>query len=241
MSTNELWFENKVQNAARALPYPPTPDLAARVLQQRRTRRPIYAVRLAQVAAALLIAFAILFVTVPEIRAGVLEFLRVGVISIFVGQTPTLSPVPVTPRPTLDFPGETTLGEARNILAAPILLPTYPADLGAPSNVYAFDHMVVLEWLDAAGQNRLSLFMFTSGLQGEKFVPYNPVDVQVNGLPAVWLTDAHDVEIFVEGDERSLRHTVTGNVLIWEQDRLTYRLETHEVLEEAIRIAESLR
>ena len=38
----------------------------------------------------------------------------------------------------------------------------------------------------------------------------------------------------------ALRRLVEGNVLLWEQDGVTYRLETELPLDEAIKVAESL-
>jgi hypothetical protein len=38
-----------------------------------------------------------------------------------------------------------------------------------------------------------------------------------------------------------MRRLVEGNVLVWEQDGLTYRLETKLSLSEAVKIAESLK
>lgn len=37
------------------------------------------------------------------------------------------------------------------------------------------------------------------------------------------------------------RGLIEGNVLVWEQDGITYRLESALPLEEAVRVAESLR
>jgi hypothetical protein len=38
-----------------------------------------------------------------------------------------------------------------------------------------------------------------------------------------------------------IRRLIDGHVLIWEEDGITYRLETGVTLEEAVKIAESLQ
>jgi hypothetical protein len=66
--------------------------------------------------------------------------------------------------------------------------------------------------------------------------------VIVDGVPAFWLAGAPHVFMFETGrrdlveDETRL----TGNVLIWETDGITYRLESSLNLDESLVIAESL-
>jgi hypothetical protein len=75
-----------------------------------------------------------------------------------------------------------------------------------------------------------------------KGVPRVIERTSVHGRPAVWTLGPYVLEYVVDGrrDYQS-RRLVDGHVLIWEESDITYRLETDVSLEEAIKIAESLR
>jgi hypothetical protein len=100
--------EMRVQNVAKAFPYPPTPDIAARLNRRRRASTRRYA----QVAAILVIALVGIasLMTVPEIRAQVLAFFRIGAVEVIV--TTATPPARFSsgdlPESVLDFPGATT-------------------------------------------------------------------------------------------------------------------------------------
>ncbi len=279
--------------AARALPYPATPDVAAAVrrrLRESRDRgRPMApARRLAWALAAVLLLVAGLM-AVPQVRAAVVEVLRIGVVRIFLGPTPTEPVVPTsteepavspallltaspaeapaaalptepqatarptpTPRPSptplssiLDLAGETTLAEARSLSGFPIGLPTYPADLGEPDRVFYQDQggpVVVLVWLvpGQPDQVQLSLQLLSSKSWGtSKLQPRTVQETTVGDRPAVWAEGPY-MMIFRNGNAGATR-LIEGHVLIWEDDGITYRLETGESLDEAVRIAESLK
>lgn len=66
--------------------------------------------------------------------------------------------------------------------------------------------------------------------------------VTVNGQPAMWVTgDDHAVLFEAESGAIELAEgKLSGNALIWESDRLTYRLEADVDLDSAIEIAESI-
>lgn len=163
----EQW-SNRLAAVARALPYPPTPNLAAAVLP--RTRQLAVAPlrsgptapapvrpRLAGAAVGLL-ALLLALLAVPAVRAGVVEFLQLGAVRILLGPAPTATASPAaptatgarlataTPRPSptplsslLALRGQTTLDQARRQVGFPIRLPAYPADLGEPDAVFVQD------------------------------------------------------------------------------------------------------
>lgn len=69
----------------------------------------------------------------------------------------------------------------------------------------------------------------------------NPAMIQetsVNGQRAIWAVGPYPLRL--HNGDLQFRWLVDGHVLIWEEENLTYRLETDLPLEEAIRIAESL-
>jgi hypothetical protein len=251
-------WETTVQETARHFAYPLTPDITGRLRQQPGQRRQV-AGRIWRVAAAAVLALIVVTVTVPEVRAFVLEMIRIGAVRIFLIEptattttstarpTQTPFPTPVLLNSVLELPGETTLAAAQAVMNNRIHLPTYPADLGAPERVYIQQlnaPLVTLVWMvpGKPEQVRLSLEVLDNNLIANKLYPYEGVrqEVQINGRRAEWLTDAHEVWYF--GGDREFRRVVRTPVLIWQAAAgvLTYRLETDLSLEEAIKVAESM-
>jgi hypothetical protein len=136
----------------------------------------------------------------------------------------------------------------------PILLPSYPPDLGQPDRVFVQDadgDMTILIWIDAENPTRVQMALHTIPPGSWAVEKMNPALVQettVNGERAIWATGPYPVR-FSNGDLDFVR-LVDGHVLIWtDEDSLapgaragvTYRLETEMDLEEAIKVAESLK
>lgn len=253
--------ETAVRETARHFVYPPTPDIASATRRRMATNhRPIHALRLA---AAVLLMLAILTLAVPEVRAFVLEIIRVGVVEVFFiepSATPTPTPDATAARPTrtprppdptpvlsaLDLSGETTLAQARTSVDFAILLPAYPSDLGQPDHVFVQDFggtVVTLVWLepDQPARIRLVLQLLDDEVIASKYYPMegNSQSVMVNRRQGLWLTDVHQSYFF--GRDQEFSRIVNTNVLIWPQSRLTYRLETDLPLEEALQIAASVK
>jgi len=167
--------------------------------------------------------------------------------AVFPGiATPLASDTPYGPphKVTIeDIAGETTFEAAQARVSFPIRLPAYPANLGAPERVFLQENglMVVLVWTDPADPQkaRLSLHEIGPGsiLVG-KFEPRVILETQVNEQYAVWVEGPYLVRL-TDGDI-DFRRTVDGNTLIWEEQGITYRLESDLALEEAVQIAESL-
>jgi hypothetical protein len=239
----------------------PAVGSARRAATPRRVARPA----LGWALAAVLVAASLL--AVPAVRASLVTVFRLGVVRVILGPTatPTATPRPAptatgTPRPptatppptptaltsVLDLDGQTTLADAIARVRLPIRLPTYPADLGEPDLVFVQDlegQAVVFVWLapDDPSRVRLSLHLLTSSQLVEKQIKNNPAGFEftrVNGHEAFWTTGPYYI-VNRRGDYAEMR-LITGHVLIWYEDEVTYRLETNGPLEEAIRIAESL-
>jgi hypothetical protein len=62
--------------------------------------------------------------------------------------------------------------------------------------------------------------------------------VQVGNADAFWISGPHQLSLFTPDGEQ--RFTVTGNVLLWEQDGTTLRLETALPKAEAVALAETI-
>jgi hypothetical protein len=253
MSLNTAEHDEMIlQKVAAQFPYPPTPDIAQAV-RLRLGQQPAYrrSYRLAWFAAVVVVFLAALL-AVPPVRAQLAEWIQVGVVRIFLGgATPTPEPTTL-PRPTptllpslLDLDGETTLDTARQLAGFPVPLPSYPPDLGLPDHVFLQQMdapFVILVWGDKQhpGKVALSLQIFTPGsVAAEKWSPTTITQTTVNGNDAAWVTGPYLLRL--RNGNFDLRRLVEGNVLVWTQDGLTYRLETASSLEEAVKIAESIR
>jgi hypothetical protein len=169
-------------------------------------------------------------------------------------QTPRMAPSPtaVTPRPTpVDLAGlssvfgELPLAEARRRVDFPVRLPSYPPDLGEPDQVFLQKmngNLLILAWADPQQPQRarLSLHIITPGsFTLSKIAPKVLQETQVNGLPAIWAEGPY--LLLLDNGDTDIRRLIDGHVLIWEQDGMTYRLETDLPMDEAVRIAESLQ
>lgn len=261
-------LEVMIRRAAADFPYPATPNIAARerarLMDSRPARRPT---RLA-LALVLIVLAAVMLVS--PVRARVLDWIRIGAVRIFFTQptatatlpaetpapagavqgpvtaTPALLPTATPLESLLQVGGATTLERAREQVSYPILLPAYPEDLGEPDYVYIqrFSTPVVfLVWADESQPERvrMSLSMASSNQPiFEKYDPRSVVDTEVHGEPAVWIEGDY-VMVLRSGDFTMSRLITSGHVLIWDHDGMTFRLETDEDLEEAIRIAESIQ
>lgn len=163
--------------------------------------------------------------------------------------TSTLLPSPEpspTPLPSvLDLEGQTTLEQARKELPFPVRLPTYPPDLGPPDAVFvqrADKPLLVLVWMqpDHPGQVRMSLHEIpTDSVLIMKVQPKVIAETKVNGQQAFW-TEGPYLLIMKSGDISQTR-LVQGSTLVWVEGAMTYRLETGLSMEEAVKVAESLK
>jgi hypothetical protein len=165
----------------------------------------------------------------------------------------TAAPAP-TPQPSatpmaslLDLAGETTLDDARR--RVPFKLPSYPPDLGPPSRVFVQDFdgpVAILVWVvpGKPDQARLSLHALTSQAFAQKMAGENTLikRTTVAGHEALWVHGPHLLQFYQHRSGYPEGRMVRGDVLIWTQDGLTYRLESEGDLtvEQAVKIAASL-
>lgn len=252
MSEHQHPWEKPLQDLAASFTYPPTPDLSADLPYPQHP-----AVRItALVRAAIVLMLVILaLLAVPQVRAKLLEVLKIGSIQILIREsTPTAaaSSNTMTPFPPDNYlipgrhdlselSGETTFDAAQNDTSFEIKI---PAALGRPDRVFVPEEtqgsMVVLIWSStyAAEQASISLHILDTQMSGIKSAT-EPVELPAIGnTGAVWVTGEH--YLFFENLAFTDIWYTTGNVLIWEVDGITYRLESDLSLEEATSIAESL-
>jgi len=241
----EVWMM-RVEEIARHLPYPPTPEIAGPVRARLARSGAGRMVRALQGAAVIAVALVLATLLIPDLRSRALDFLQIGAVRFIeptgtpaatVGTTASAQPW------VLSLPGETTLDAARDDVSFPIRLPVYPPDLGAPDRVFVQRGSVdvaVLVWLhpDDPGRVRFSLHMLGTGNFAHKLTAQLE-ETTVNGAPAGWTTEPHEYLLFID-DSDPVPRAVTAPVLLWAQDGITYRLEGDMTLNEARRIAESL-
>ena len=260
---NEMEFENKLRSLANGMEYPRTPNIAGSVTARLLSpTRPRFNSKALVWSLTIILVLCSSLMLIPPVRAAILEFIQIGVVRIFPQPAePTVEPtnntthqVPMTATsssqssnliPILNrMAGKTTLADARNQVDFPILLPTYPSDLGEPNYVYvenADGKLAILIWLDPQhpDQVRMSLYIISNGSWVvKKNQPAVIEETRVGKQRAVWTTGPYPV-VISNGDIQ-FEQLVSGHGLIWANLDVTYRLETNLSLEEAVKVAESL-
>ena len=251
--------ERRVQQVAAGAVYPATPELwpAVRLEMTRRAeRRPAARMGWAPALGAVVLALGLGLLAIPPARAALYRIIQLGVVRIFVEPgtaTPAFTASPaVTPSPTgmpelrapLDLQGATSLESVREALGDAFRLPTYPPDLGQPDLAFLQSPggpVAVMVWLDSEDPTTadLALYVLGRGAFAGKSSMRVIQETQVAGHHALWLIGPH--ALLLRSGETAHRTLVTGNVLLWQEGEITYRLETALSLDEAVRIAESLR
>jgi hypothetical protein len=253
--------EEKLRILASRMDYPPTPDIAGRVTAHLRTSaRSRFSYKALAWSLTLILVLFFSLMLIPPVRAAVIEFIQIGVVRIFPSE-PTTQPsttttpesqIPVTATSSASdllpmltqIAGKTTLADAQAKVDYPILLPTYPSNLGKPDYVYLQNmdgNMVILVWLDPQDPKKvlMSLHFVPSGSWAIKKMEPTAIDeTTVKGSRAIWTTGPYP--LYINGDIQYKR-LITGHALIWGDVDVTYRLETDVDMEEAVKIAESLQ
>lgn len=263
--------EERLKEAARQFRYPPTPDVTGVVIKRMESgSRPRAQLRSAWVITGFLLLLLVILFAVPGVRAEIVRFFQVGVVRIFPA-APTQTTESSLPQPSTtalatalpstatsqagydeplytvtssDLAGETSLEKVQASAPFPIRLPDYPAGLGKPARVFVQEDglLVILVWTDPVNPKNAYLSLHEIGpgsIWMGKFEPRVIQETQVSGQYAVWVQGPYLVQL--SNGDYQFRRTVEGNTLIWEENGITYRLETNLTLEEALKIAESLK
>lgn len=195
------------------------------------------------------VAALLLVVLVPPVRAAVLDFLRIG--GVTVREVPSPSGAPATRDPELPAPTSPdgivvgSLEEASKRVGFDI---ASPPELGEPTTIAVVreGRVVELTWGTGAGSTRLDVFdgSLSFGYLKSVWEAVTPTDVL--GKEAVWFASPHLIEWTDRaGVTVTSAPRVAGPTLVW-VDRgragreITYRLEGPGTLEAARRIAESV-
>ncbi|NAS25481.1 hypothetical protein GT755_27835 [Herbidospora sp. NEAU-GS84] len=235
MNSSDDPLEAELRALGESLHVPPPPEaMAGRVLTALREpapKRRFTTKRLVAVVAAVLV---VLVAATPQGRAAVAGVLRFAGVEIEVGGS---APVPSgSPSP---LPSETgaALAEARSAVAFPLVV---PAALGEPDQVRVADGgQVVSMYWDA-----IRLDQYDGSLRevwhkelGEPF----PQQLWLGTTSGVWIPQQHGVEYLPVGGGAPVSLRLAGPTLIWQHGRVGLRLEGVPDVEEAKRIAASVR
>lgn len=206
--------------------FPPEPDLERRVLGrvERRRRRWLVPVLLAAVA-----AVGALF-AIPQTRAAILDFFRIGGVEVERVDTQPVAPV-VEP----DLGRRITLDDARAAAGFDLVVPD------AEFETYYEPPIVSMKWSRfVLSQWRGEQLPFVQKQVGPAS---QTVSVSIDGATGLWITGArHEVIWRVPGTThlQVRERRLVGNVLIWERGTVTYRLEGARSLDEALETARNL-
>jgi len=236
-------YERQIQAWATAFAYPPTPDIAGRIrpllttpakkaVQPRR--------RLAWVLVLLLLAASLL--AVPSVRAALVQILRAGGITIFVGKEAAIEEIPPLLNEQLPtFTKPITLEEA--LTRFPDL--ALPTELPPPDDVLLHENnaqqtAVIFLWRNAEQPDQIALSLYQINAAQFAYKGAERLEeTEVNGNRAFWINAPH--AFYLQNSQWEEWAFVEGNVLIWWMGAITYRLEGASSLSEALRIAESLQ
>jgi hypothetical protein len=206
--------EIELRALAGEIEWPATPDFASRlepVLAQRpRPGRRRRALLVALAAAVLAVAVAM---AVPQARSSILRFFHLG--GVTIERVDTLPPAEERPL-AADLGDRVTAEQAALVLGTPFALPR----AGQAPALYERSG-VVSALLAAPGPVLLSQSRFTGLMKKAAAVSTSVEQVSIApGAEGIWITGAAHVFFGPELPPR-----LAGNVLLWEKDGVTFRLE----------------
>ncbi len=211
-----------------AVAWPETPELRVDLGVRERNRRPLLvAVAVALVVAALAAAFA-----VPQSRGAILRFLHLGGVTVEVVDTlPSAQERPLA----AGLGPVVTAAEARRFLGAAPLLP----QLDSPPPLHYAGGVVSAVFADRGKPVLLDEIGGDDPVIVKKLLRNGPIRfVRVGGAPGYWITGTgHVVTLPPSASPR-----LAGNVLLWQTNGLTLRLEGRGLtLARALQLAGSFR
>jgi len=265
---DDVALEGALRDLATALAYPAAgsaaSDIASRVRQRIVAEPPASARRNPfgwlggrPIRRSLVVAIAALLVLAAV--AGAVTFGLPGIRIIFGGPTPSLIASPSAPigSPVGQALGVGTLlsiEDAERLADLDLILPPDPA-IGPPDAAYLLANRVALVWSERPGlpaDPATGVGLLLSEFKGtiddgyfqktlESGTEVTPVTV--NGGPGYWISGPPHFFWFVDPSGQAIDdvHRVVGDTLIWTDGDVTYRLESQLGMDEAIRLAESLR
>jgi hypothetical protein len=247
-------LELNLRSLGHELEWPPTPDLVSRV--QHRLTPPLHRQRFLSWRPVLVAGLAIVVLTFgfsPGAREAIARLL--GVVGIRI-ETEVETTVPPAFELGLGIPVAAT--EVQSLVDYSVLTPQ-SSELGAPNEIYFNDQrlggQITLVWvpqpnLPEAADSGVGMLIssFRGNLDSSTYAKeLNAtrnllLEVQVRGRPGFWIEGEPHVFLFENTsgviEFESIR--LAGNVLLWEENGVTIRIESALPMEDVRRIAESL-
>ena len=239
--------EALLRSAADSFAYPPTPPIAQAVrarlreapgaAPQRWWARPAFRAALAVLAVGALITGSAL--AVPQSRSALAKFF--GLSHVRVETQPTGGPTPPALSPA-SFARPSSLDEAQLAVDFPLRLPVRDGARLEPDAVYLQGEGAVMPIAILVYED-YDLYQTRLGFFGKGTDPSLLHEVSFGGHDALWIDEGGHIATFLDEQGRLVvesRRTVGRATLLWEENGVTYRLETSLSQEEAIAVAESL-
>ena len=236
--TENHWLDSVLRDLAADTAYPATPDLEFFI-----ERTPIRPSRTRTFAVAVMLIIAIV-VVVPPVRSAMVEWIKIGAVTLQRWfSEDALREAPTADSFLAQVATQVSLAEAQLATPYPLALPTRPADLGQPAELWLLANpsgpTVISIWRQADSEARLVLYQILADDLIRKSVKHWQ-ETRVGDQRAIWTSGPHLMRL-PSGDWQSWA-LIEDNVLIWwTKAGVTFRMETREDLHGAIDIAESLQ
>ena len=253
-------FERRLRGLAGAAHFPEPPDFVALFQRDIATppvsisrRRPLGRFLLA--AAILLLILGATLALIPGTRHAVADWFDIPGIRLFISdETPTAIPVPRDPPLAVRSGPAVSRESAAAAVDFPLMLPNHPAVTGTPEIYLTQDGAPVVlvtypisDMLPEAAQSGEGLLLVefrssSDAVWGMKQAgATNEIRVvRVNGVEALWVGGTHQLMIVPAEPGATPVSRRSANVLAWNVNGITYRLEADLPVETMIAVAESL-
>lgn len=179
-------------------------------------------------------------------RNAILDFFDIGGVRVVTTSPPT-TPTATQPVAPHQLGSPLTLAQARAQAPFPLRV---PGDLGEPEDVFVRtppeSGTYTMRWRSPGTGGDILLTQFRGTFIGQKSVDPSVTRIEptsVGGSDGFWLSGGPHTFGFIDetGAFQTESARVVGDVLVWERDGITYRIEGAGTLDRAIDLASSLR
>lgn len=254
-----LEIDALLRRTAGELTYPRTPDITSAVSARLREPAPVSVIvwllgtvrrwwwkpafRMFIAVSAVALVVVSVALAIPQSRTALAEFFGLSRVRVEMG--PQLSPTPPVLSPD-SFARPASLRSAQEAVDFPLRFPTSDGLRQDPDAMYVQGEgsqtpVVIFVY----EEQRLDLYQSSQALFYKRASDPSLVqEIEFAGHPALWIAEGGHIASFLDEQGRMViesRRTVGRATLLWEEQGITYRLETSLSREEAIRVAESLR
>ncbi len=244
-----LEMDALMRSAGGTFVYPPTPGIAAAVSARLRRAgparlgwagRPLFRAALAMLITA--VAVVGIALAVPQSRSALADFF--GLSHVRVEIKPFLGPPPPILSPE-SFARPSSVREVQGLVDFALRLPTRGGRQLAPDGVYVQGEASDMPVALFVYEEGFDLYQTRAGFFGKGGPDPSLIhEIEFGGHPALWIDQGGHIASFLDEQGRVIvasQRTVGRATLLWEENGITYRLETSLSQEEAVVVALSLR